>query len=111
MLAIVANMILPSVWAQAAASSDVFGERFSLCLASGGQVVPRSGDQRPGAPVAGALHCSLCMFTGSFDVPAGGANTINVVAYGRVESFRNFEGAKFVPLLRALQFNARGPPV
>jgi hypothetical protein len=109
-LALAANMVLPSAMAQAAPPAVMFGELHAICLASGSEHSGLPVNGLPGEPAASAIHCSLCLFSPGFNAPVGTAQSVTVaVDYPVVLSYAYDEPAR-APQLFAQKFDARAPP-
>ncbi|MDA0651738.1 MAG: hypothetical protein O3C49_00490 [Proteobacteria bacterium] len=109
-LAVVANFAVPAAPSAAASVSGIFGDNFSLCLASGGQAGATPATDLPNEPAAAALHCSLCLFTGGFEAPAGRASAVTIRGGHPVVLTYGYAEPAFAPQFHALQFHARAPP-
>lgn len=110
-LAVIANMILPAAWSQAASASSIFGDDFSLCLAGSSKNSETPANHLPDDPDAAAyFHCSLCLYSGSFEGPAGSANTETFLADYPVVISAGYGEPAFTPQIQALTFDARAPP-
>lgn len=110
MLALFANIVLPGAWSVASPLPHGSGDTYSLCLASGGKIVPTQGDHLPDGPSAGGLHCSLCLFTGTFAAPSGCAVAVEPLSYYPANLSKGNTGRFFAPRFHALKFEARAPP-
>jgi len=110
MLALAANIVLPGTWSVASPLPHGFGDTYSLCLASGGVIVPNPDNHLPNGPVAGGLHCSHCLFTGTFAFPATIASEAEALTYYPAGPSNGYAGRFHGPRLQAFKFQARAPP-
>lgn len=109
-LAVAANLTLPSAIAQATQAATVAGASFSLCLASGNNSAGEPGNSLPEGPAVSAVHCSLCLFSAGFTGMIGAAITFTIpVDYPVVLSYAYDEPA-LAPQRDAQKFDARAPP-
>jgi hypothetical protein len=109
-LAVVANIVLPAAWSLATPLSDLFGENYSICLASGGKIVAIPGDHLPDRPAAAGLHCSLCLFTGIFTSPPGSTGAAAILGYHPAVLSSGYIEPGLAPRFHALKLEARAPP-
>jgi hypothetical protein len=105
-----ANFIMPAAQSGAASVSGIFGDNISLCLASGSTAGATPATDLPNEPAAAALHCSLCLFTGGFEAPAGRASAVTIRGDRPGVLIVGFAEPAFAPQFHDLEFDARAPP-
>jgi len=107
-LAVMANVVLPTAKSQASAVSHLSGDTFSLCLANGSNNTPTNRQSDNSGAVSN--HCNLCLLGGATEAPTTGAVVTPILhdirallSYGHVH-------LAVAPQFRALPFKARAPP-
>ena len=96
--------------AQAAPRAALFGELHALCLANGGENAGSPVDGLPAEPAASAVHCGLCLFSGSFSAPLGTTHAVTVPVVFPVVLSYAYDEPKLASQRDAQKFDARAPP-